>query len=106
MRGSEGRGPLSFAPICNELFLLHPSVTPLCQVPLLSLLPHAEHLCESSDSSVLPLPQPNCPPPPPGPTPLQHSCTWLQEDIAAAGQVVETTRDPMFRDPKTNKYLG
>ena len=67
MRGSEGRGPLSFAPICNELFLLHPSVTPLCRVPLLSLLPHAEHLCESSDSSVLPLPQPNCPPHPPVP---------------------------------------
>lgn len=30
----------------------------------------------------------------------------LQEDIAAAGQVVETTRDPMFRDPKTQEYLG
>ncbi|KAL3147347.1 hypothetical protein ABBQ32_002830 [Trebouxia sp. C0010 RCD-2024] len=29
-----------------------------------------------------------------------------EEDIAAAGQVVETTRDPMFRDPKTQEYLG
>ena len=37
---------------------------------------------------------------------LQKSRMRLQEDIAAAGQVVETTRDPMFRDPKTNEYLG
>ena len=30
----------------------------------------------------------------------------LQEDIQAAGKVVETVRDPMFRDPKTQEYLG
>ena len=37
---------------------------------------------------------------------LPNSLMCFQEDIAAAGQVVETTRDPMFRDPKTNEYLG
>jgi len=31
---------------------------------------------------------------------------FVQEDIEAAGKVVETTRDPMFRDPKTHEYLG
>ncbi|KAA6423985.1 MAG: globin [Trebouxia sp. A1-2] len=29
-----------------------------------------------------------------------------EEDIQAAGKVVETTRDPMFRDPITKEYLG
>ncbi|DBB01445.1 TPA: hypothetical protein ACH3X1_000103 [Trebouxia sp. C0004] len=29
-----------------------------------------------------------------------------EEDIQAAGKVVETTRDPMFRDPDTKEYLG
>lgn len=29
-----------------------------------------------------------------------------EEDIQAAGKVVETTRDPMFRDPDTQEYLG
>lgn len=37
---------------------------------------------------------------------LPTAASAVQEDIAAAGQVVETTRDPMFRDPKTKEYLG
>lgn len=30
----------------------------------------------------------------------------MQEDITAAGKVVETTRDPMFRNPETHEYMG
>ena len=42
----------------------------------------------------------------PGAAQTTYNRMCLQEDIAAAGQVVETTRDPMFRDPKTHEYLG
>lgn len=29
-----------------------------------------------------------------------------EDDIKAAGEVVQTVRDPMFRDPKTHEFLG